>query len=456
MLNRKIEDELSRFIGASTKEAILLTGARQVGKTFIIREVARRSGLKTLEINFIKEAEAKILFKDLRNEQDFFVRLSSYTDEELKPGEMLIFFDEVQECPEVVTYIKFLVDDGRYRYILSGSLLGVELKDLRSAPVGYLRELQMYPLDFEEFVRALGTKDVVLDHVRSAWERRTAVDPVVHTRMMDMFRLYLVVGGMPAAVQRYLDTKNISDVVQIQRGIVREYRKDATKYDKGNKLQIERTLDLIPEELNRKNKRFVVADLKDAGRFDRLEANFVWLSEAGIGLTVCSVADPRVPLRLTRDSAFFKLFLNDVGLLASLYMDGIQLKILSGETDINFGAVYENFVAQELHAGGFPLYYFSSRKVGEVDFIIEYEGKAEPVEVKSGAHYRSHAALDRLLGIPAYSIGHAFVLGNANYSRVDKIEYLPIYFTMFLKKDTLPPDMVYELPERDVRELEKG
>ena len=189
MLNRKIEGELSKFIDASSKEAILLTGARQVGKTFIIREVARRSGLKTLEINFIKEAEAKILFKDLRNEQDFFVRLSSYTDEELKPGETLIFFDEVQECPEVVTYIKFLVDDGRYRYILSGSLLGVELKDLRSAPVGYLRELQMYPLDFEEFVRALGTKDTVLDHVRSAWERRTEVDPLVHSRMMDMFRL---------------------------------------------------------------------------------------------------------------------------------------------------------------------------------------------------------------------------------------------------------------------------
>lgn len=446
MLKRKIESELSSFLDAAPKEAILLTGARQVGKTFIVREVVRERGLKMVEINFIKESDAKFLFADLHDEQDFFVRLSSYTTVELKPGQTLIFFDEVQECPEVVTYIKFLVDDGRYRYILSGSLLGVELKDLRSAPVGYLRELQMYPLDFEEFVRAMGTKDVVFDHVRSAWERRTAVDPMVHRRMMDMFRLYLVVGGMPAAVQRYLDTKNISEVVKVQESIIREYRKDATKYDKANKLKIEMALDLIPEELNRKNKRFVVADLKEKGRFERLEENFIWLREAGIGLVVSSVADPRVPLRLTQGSSFFKLFLNDVGLLASMYMNGIQLKILAGETDINFGSVYENFVAQELHAGGFPLHYFCSRKVGEVDFVIEYDGRAEPVEVKSGEHYKSHAALDRMLENPSYSIAHAFVLGNANYSRDGKVEYMPIYFTMFMKRNALPANMIYELP----------
>ena len=447
MLRRKIEKELTSILISQPKEAILLTGARQVGKTFIVREVARQCEIETVEINFIKESEAKSLFAGLRDEQDFFVRLTSYTNAELKPGRTLIFFDEVQECPEVVTYIKFLVEDGRFHYILSGSLLGVELNDLRSAPVGYLRELQMYPLDFEEFVMAMGTRESVFDHVRSAWERRTQVDPVVHRRMMDMFKLYLVVGGMPAAVQRYLDTKNISEVVRTQRAIIREYRKDATKYDKESKLKIEMVLELIPEELNRKNKRFVVADLKEKSRFERLEENFVWLREAGIGLVVSSVTDPRVPLRLTQDSSFFKLFLNDVGLLASMYMDGIQLKILAGETDINFGSVYENFVAQEFHARGFPLHYFSSRKVGEVDFIVEYDGKVEPIEVKSGEHYKSHAALDRLLGNTSYSIGHAFVLGNANYSREGKVEYLPIYFAMFLKKDLLPEDMIYELSD---------
>lgn len=251
---------------------------------------------------------------------------------------------------------------------------------------------------------------------------------------------------MPAAVQKYLDTKNISAVVAEQRAILREYRKDASKYDKASKLKIEQVLDLIPEELNKENRRFVVADLASGGRFERFADNFVWLAEAGIGLVANSVSDPRVPLRLSRESSFFKLYMNDVGLLAAMYGDGIQLKILAGETEINFGAVYENFVAQELHAHGFPLYYFNSRKVGEVDFLVEHDGNVEPIEVKSGKHYRSHAALDNLIGKAEYGIPHATVLSNANHGRDGKVEYLPIYLTMYMRRDNLPEDMIYELP----------
>ena len=447
MLKRKIERELVQFKATKPKSAILLTGARQVGKTFIVRKFAKDSYRCFLEINFIKQPDAKSLFENLKDEADFFLRLSAFTDKELVPGDTLIFFDEVQECPEVVTYIKFLVDDGRYQYVLTGSLLGVELKDLRSAPVGYLRESYMYPLDFMEFIEACGFKPELFDHVKSCWERRESVNSGVHAKLMEFFKLYLVVGGMPAAVQRYLDTKNISAVVAEQRAILREYRKDATKYDRSSKLKIERVLELVPEELNRKNRRFIVADLKNGGRFERLEDNFVWLEEAGIGLVVCSVSDPKVPLRLSRDSSFFKLYLNDVGLLAAMYSDGIQLKLLSGETEINFGSVYENFVAQELHAHGFPLYYFSSRKVGEVDFLVEHDGRVEPVEVKSGGHYKSHSALDGLLQTAEYGIAHATVLSNANYSKAGVVEYLPIYFTMFLERDTLPETMIYELPK---------
>ena len=445
MLKRKIERELVQFADEKPRTAILLTGARQVGKTFIVREFAKGLYKCFLEINFIKQPEAKSLFENLNGEEDFFLRLSAFTDKELVPGETLIFFDEVQECPEVVTYIKFLVDDGRYQYILTGSLLGVELKDLRSAPVGYLREIDMYPLDFKEFIDACGFKCDLFDHVRSCWESRESVNSGVHAKLMELFKLYLVVGGMPAAVQRYLDTKNISAVVAEQRAILREYRKDATKYDKASKLKIEHVLDLIPEELNRKNKRFIVADLKTGSRFERMEDNFVWLKEAGIGLGVCSATDPKVPLRLSRDSAFFKLYLNDVGLLAAMYSDGIQLKLLSGETEINFGAVYENFVAQELHAHGFPLYYFSSRKVGEVDFLVEHDGRVEPIEVKSGSHYKSHPALDGLMKKTEYGIAHATVLSNANCSKDGSIEYLPIYFTMFMERDRLPEKMLYDL-----------
>ena len=446
MLKRKVEKVLEEFKASPPNSALLLTGARQVGKTFIVRECAKRLYRSFLEINFIRQPEAKSLFTDLNGEDDFFLRLSAFTDMELVPKDTLVFFDEVQECPEVVTYIKFLVDDGRFQYILTGSLLGVELKDLRSAPVGYLRELDMYPLDFREFIEACGFKAELLDHVKGSLERRECVNSGVHRKLMELFRLYLVVGGMPAAVQRYIDTRNISAVVAEQRAILREYRKDAFKYDRRNKLKIERVLDLIPEELNKKNKRFVVSDLKNGGRFERLDDNFVWVEEAGIGLGVRSAKDPRVPLRLSRDSAFFKLYLNDVGLLSAMYGDGIQLKILSGDVNMNFGSVYENFVAQELHAHGFPLYYFASRKVGEVDFLVEQDGCVIPVEVKSGRHYKSHSALDGLMRTKEYGIERAIVLSGANYSKAGHVEYLPVYFTMFMEKSGIPEKMIYELP----------
>ena len=445
MLLRKVEKELVDFKTTRPRTALLLTGARQVGKTFIVREFAEKHYKDYLEINFIRQPEAKSLFERLKGEEDFFLRLSAFTDKILEPGKTLVFFDEVQECPEVVTYVKFLVDDGRYQYILTGSLLGVELKDLRSAPVGYLREIDMFPLDFEEFALACGLKPELFKHVESCWDKRMAVNRGVHDKLLELVKLYLVIGGMPAAVQKFRDTRNISAVVAEQRAILREYRKDAAKYDKGSKLRIERAMDLIPEELNKKNKRFLVADLKKDGRFERLEDNFIWLEEAGIGLAAYSATDPRIPLRLSRDSSFFKLYMNDVGLLSAMYSDGIQLRILSGETEINFGSIYENFVAQELRAHGFPLYYFNSRKVGEVDFIVEYDGHVKPIEVKSGKHYRSHAALNNLLGNEDFKIADALVLGNGNYSKEGKIEYMPIYFAMFLKKDVLPEDLTYEL-----------
>ena len=446
MIKRKIWCELANYRNKVSNSALLLTGARQVGKTFIVREFARRHYKCFIEINFIKSPEAKLLFDNLKDEKDFFLRLSSFSDMELVPDDTLVFFDEVQECPESVTYIKFLVDDGRYQYVLSGSLLGVELKDLRSAPVGYLRELDMYPLDFEEFVDACGLKAEIFGHVKECWEKRESVNCVVHEKLMELLKLYLVIGGMPAAVQKYIDTNNISAVVAEQRAILREYRKDASKYDKANKLKIERVLDLIPEELRKENKRFFISDLQKGGRFERFEDNFVWLEKAGIGLVANSASDPRVPLRLSRESSFFKLYMNDVGLLSAMYGDGIQLKILSGEIGINYGAVYENFVAQELHAHGFPLYYFSSRKVGEIDFLAEHDGCVEPVEVKSGRHYKSHPALANLIGNAEYGVKHAVVLSNANYSVDGKIEYLPIYFSMFLQRDNLPEELIYKIP----------
>lgn len=446
MINRKIDKEFECFHKQGRKEALLIDGARQVGKTFSIREYGKHHFEHTIEINFLKDRDAKGIFENVHDERDVLTRLSAYRKGEMVPGKTLIFFDEVQECPEVVTYIKFLVDEGSYRYVLSGSLLGVELKDLRSAPVGYLREITMYPLDFEEFISALGMNEEVRSHLKDSWEKVLPVDPFIHDRLKSLLQLYLVVGGMPAAVQTYLDTENIGEVVKVQKAILVEYRKDAAKYDRKHKLDIVRTLDLIPEELNDKNKRFLIADLKDRGRYDRLKDNFLWLKEAGIGLVCTSVDDPKVPLKLTQDSSFFKLFMNDVGLLSAMYMDNVQYRILSGAVDINSGAVYENFIAQELRAHGFELHYFQSKEIGEVDFLVVKDGRVLPIEAKSGRHYRSHASLDRMLAQRGYGIRRALVLSTGNVNRVSPIDYLPVYMIMFLDHDGLPANLTFPKP----------
>lgn len=449
MIKRKIERDIEAWHAAHGKEALLIAGARQVGKTFIVREFAKRHFDNFVELNFLKDKALKEIFSGVANEGEVYTRISALPNVKMEPGKTLIFFDEVQECPEVATYIKFLVDAGEYRYILSGSLLGVELKDIRSAPVGYLRELTMYPLDFEEFAMAVGVNDEVMAHLRRCWQDGSPVDPVVHERMKTVFRLYLVAGGMPAVVQKYIDTENIAEVVKEQKGILVEYRRDATKYAKRIKLDILQVLDLLPEELNRKNKRFVVADVEKGGRYERLRDGFLWLKEAGVGLPCTAVCDPRVPLRLSQKSSFFKLYMNDVGLLSAMYMEGIQFKILSGETSINNGAIYENFVAQELTAHGFPLHYFMGENVGEVDFIVQHDGGILPIEAKSGKRYKTHAALDNLLGNEGYGVESAIVLSDGNSSRAPKIQYLPVYLVMFLERDRLPGNAVFKLPPMD-------
>ena len=346
-------------------------------------------------------------------------------------------FDEVQECKEIVTAIKFLVDEGSYRYILSGSLLDVDLKDIRSAPVGYMDIFEMYPLDFEEFALASGVSMRVIDSLRNSFISYTPVDAIVHEQMMDLFRLYLIIGGMPSVVERYLATNNLQEVTQEQRAILALYRQDIAKYDPKNKLYLEDIFALIPSELNSKNKRFILKNLNVNFKFSRYQNSFLWLKNAGVALPAFCVAEPVVPLMLNKSANLFKLFLSDVGLLASMYMDGIQLKLLNREKDINFGSVYENAAAQELKAHGFDLYYFNSKKQGELDFVIERGGDALPIEIKSGKDYQRHAALENVMGNKDYAIPVAFVFQNDNVSDNGKIVYLPIYMLMFLQKEEL-------------------
>ena len=437
MLKRKIDAYIRNYY-ETTRNALLITGARQIGKTYSIRQFGK-SFKSFVEINFVEMPEAVELFKDAKSSADILLRLSAITSVPLIKGQTLVFFDEVQQCPDIVTAIKFLVDDGSYRYILSGSLLGIELKDLRSEPVGYMGVKDMYPLDFEEFIFCVGINDTVIGALREAWQNRTAVDEFIHGKILELFRLYLVVGGMPAAVNKYLESNNLQEVMTMQQDIIRLYKRDIAQYDPNNKLYIEEIFNLIPPELNAKNKRFILKRLNEHAKFERIEASFLWLTNAGVALPVYNVEEPKMPLLLARSRNLFKLFQSDIGLLACQYAEGIQLRIIKGDKSINFGSIYENAVAQELVAHGIVPYYYNNKKRGELDFVIELEGKVLPIEVKSGKDYETHRALSNIMDCEEYDFSEAVVFNNGNLRVAGKIIYAPIYMAMFFEKSNVAP-----------------
>jgi predicted AAA+ superfamily ATPase len=445
MLYRKNEDKIRAFLTGKSNMALLVTGARQTGKTFSIRKVGKECFRNFVEINFINQPEMLDIFSGFKSAADILLKLSALFGDKLVKGKTLIFFDEVQECKEIVTAIKFLVDEGSYKYVLSGSLLGVELKDIKSVPVGYMSIMNMCPLDFEEFALAIGVgKDVILS-LRDCFLRKTMVDDFIHGRMMELVKLYLIIGGMPAVVQKYLDTKKLNVVSDYQNNIINLYKKDISRYDPGHKLLLDEIFNLIPSELNAKNKRFVLKNLNENRHFIRHENSFLWLKDAGVALPVYNVEEPRLPLLLSKQRNLFKLFLNDVGLLACQYARDFQIRILSDDLNVNFGSVFENFVAQELNAHGFEyLFYFNSKRQGELDFVIEYKNSVLPLEVKSGKDYRRHNALSNVLSTDEYQIDNAIVFCTDNVSIDGKITYLPVYMTMFLEKDPSGVDMVYQ------------
>ena len=392
------------------------------------------------------------MFKDLSNTKDLLARLSLFTKQKLIKRDTLIFFDEVQICPEVITYIKFLVDEGSYNYILSGSLLGIEINDLRSVPVGYLTIKRMFPLTFREFALNLGLNSSILENLETSFKEKKPVDDFIHKKMMELFRVYLVVGGMPAAVNRYIETNNLNEVIDIQNQIVNLYKKDITQYDKNNKLAIAQIFELIAPQLNSQNKRFIIKDIKSGVKFDRYENSFLWLKDAGFALPVYNVETPKIPLKLSKSRSLFKLFMSDVGLLASEYSQGIQLKIISGDDKLNYGAIFENYIAQEITACEHDLYYYNNKKRGELDFLIEYDGEVLPIEVKSGKDYKVHRALSNIMDCGKFNLNRALIFNNSNLKVEGKLTYAPIYMAMFLKQEIKDEDSIYKI---DLSELNK-
>ena len=435
MLVRKIAREIERWIDNSQK-ALIIYGARQVGKTYIVRSVLEERGEDYVEFNLIRDKSTLEVLRGFTSVNDLILKLSLLSEKPLTPHKTFIFFDEIQEYPEIVTTIKFLVEDGRFRYILSGSLLGVEVKNIKSAPVGYLQSLTMYPLDFEEFLQLFHVDKKIMDGLKDCYTNRQPVDEVIHKRFNEIFNLYLIIGGMPAAVAAYQRTNNIDDVITEHNSIIEQYKQDFTKYEAQQKrLFLTRIYDIIPAELNEKNKRFNVSDVEKGARYDRIKDDFIWLTAAGVAIATYNVTEPVLPLSLNEKASLFKLFLSDVGLLTTMYGKATKLKIVNGAAGINRGGIFENVVAQELTAHGYASYYYVSKKFGELDFVLEHDGLVLPIEVKSGKDYTRHSALDNVLNVEEYGIPEAFVFSSANVSVDGKVVYYPVYMAMFLSEE---------------------
>ena len=452
MLNRKVYSVLKEWDKSNLKQAILLTGARQVGKTYIIREFLKRERKQYVEFNLFENDLAKEAFETSKTADEFLLKISSLTKTPLIKNETIIFIDEVQFAKEIVTKIKFLVEEGSYKYIFSGSLLGVELKHVSSIPVGYMDIVEMYPLSFEEFALANKVSDNVMKYLERCYTNKEKVDDIIHEQMIKLFNLYIVIGGFPEAVVQYLESNNLRNVYKVHDTIDKGYRMDISKYDQEHSLLIKDIYDLIPSELNHTNKRFILKNLNEKARFYQYEESFVWLVDSNVGLFTYNVDNPVYPLLASKERTLFKLFLCDVGLLTHKLFGDNVIKLLNNEKDINYGALYESVVAQELKAKNIELFYYNNKKQGEVDFIIERGTKIVPIEVKSGKDYKRHVALDNMLSNASFDINEAYTLCNSNLQVVGNRIYLPIYMIMFFDRKEERSNDIYNI---DISSLTK-
>jgi len=447
---RKVYKEIIEWIKNDDKHTLLVTGARQIGKTYIIREALKNENCDYVELNFIEDSSLIDILKDYKDVQELELRLSLASQHDLIPGETIFFFDEVQEVADIITMSKFLTEKTNYKFVMSGSLLGVEIKNLRSAPVGYMHIIDMYPMDLEEFYLAVGVNQKVLDKIKECYEKHYPVDDFLHEKLLSLFGHYLIVGGMPEAVETYIETNDLRKVAAVQTDLTNLYRKDFTKYNKKEKLILNEVYDAIPAELGEKNKRYFINHIDGKVSFDKMKNNFIWLKEAGVALPVYNATEPKCPLKISEKRNLFKLFLADVGMLTNMFSDDTKMKILNKDSSINNGAVYENFVAQELIAHGYDLYYYNNKKNGEVDFLIEHNGKVLPLEVKSGKDYKKHSALTNLLSVNEYEIDEAYILCNENISIIEEKYYMPIYMAMFFEENKV--DMMVKVDLRGLNE----
>lgn len=441
MLYRKIASKIESYLKSGSNKMLIIDGARQVGKSFIVRQVGQSLFPNYIEINMEKDRLKDRLFANARAVEDFMLVLSTVAGNKMKSKETtLVFIDEIQAYDHLLTMVKFLMDDGRFTYIASGSQLGIALDTASSLPLGSMEILHMFPLDFEEFLIANGVGELALVEMKRCFLERRSLDEAMHNKIMDLFKKYLLVGGLPDSVNIFLEQHNLVPIRSAQTDIRNLYKRDAAKYEEvsNKKLKIQRIYDMIPSNLENKKKRVVAKDIEDkkGKRMTDYKEEFEYLTAAGVALEVLAISNPVYPLSESSTKNLLKLYLNDVGLLTGILYRNNILPVMNTECGINLGSVYENVVAQELKAHGFNLHYYDNKKNGEVDFLVDDADALQvlPVEVKSGKDYWIHTALDRFLGNKDYDVNSAIVLSNGKEVYIKNgITYLPVYFVMFME-----------------------
>ena len=450
MLYRKISKDIEAHLRSGSDKILIVEGARQIGKSYIIREIGKSLYTNYVEINFVKDDESDGLFRDIHKLEDFYMTLSMIAGGKLgTKSDTLIFLDEIQHYPQYLTMLKFMREDGRFTYIASGSLLGISLRNTTSIPIGSIIRKPMFQLDFEEWLMAAGWGKDALDHVRDCYKKKMPLTQAQHDNIMGEFRKYLLVGGLPDAVNTYLGTHNIVRVREIQESILDLYKEDASKYEKesSKRLLIRRIYDMIVSQMENKKKRIVAKDIRDkkGDRFEWFTEEFEYLVSSGIALDVHAISNPRYPLSESVHKNLLKLYLNDVGLLTDRLYEYNITPVMKDERSINLGSVYESVVAQELKSHGHNLFYYDNAKKGEVDFLVNNTADMTvlPIEVKSGKDYTTHKALDHFIEDKEYNIHSGIVLNNERdvYTK-GNITYMPVYYIMCIEKSEVPQENI--------------
>ena len=431
MLKRKLTKDLENWLKSGHDKALLLTGARQVGKTTAVREFAGKFYKHFVEVNFVKNPIAKQAFDGRLSTAEIVMNLSAMGYGPFNKGETLIFLDEIQECPNARTAIKFLVEEGLFDIIESGSLLGINYKPVTSYPVGFEEEVKVYPLDFEEFLWARNIGDEVIGRLRDSYQNLQPVPDFIHQQISKFYREYLVVGGMPEVVQKFVTDPDFQKTLKLQKNILTTYRSDITNYAGNQQVLVKRIFDAMPSELGKEDKRFVLANLEKGASLRKYEDPTQWLVDAGIAYYSINTRSFELPFEAVENRRLFKLYMVDTGLLCSSLLKNMQFQVMNGDISINEGSLTENFVAAALSAKQIPLHYYDKKSRQELDFVFPENGKISIIEVKSGDDYKRHASMDAAIREHKSEIERAIVLCKGNVVK-DDVLYLPQYMAMFL------------------------